>query len=129
MMRTFLGLAAIVILATFNLGGGCASDNQSDHRQDADQPYRIPQGADMVAEGNEKVKWTADMDGTVFVFDRDKNNIRYTGPVRRGDDIILQPDRDKIYIGGRNVHQGNLEKHSWHKIYFIPGRDIEGAPR
>jgi len=129
MMRTFLGLAAIVILATFNLGGGCASDNKSEHRQDVDQPYRIPQGADMVAEGNEKVKWTADMDGTVFVFDRDKNNIRYTGPVRRGDDVIIQPDRDKIYIGERNVYQGNLEKHSWHKIYFVPGRDIEGAPR
>ena len=85
MMRTFLGLAAIVILATFNLGGGCASDNQNDHRQDVDQPYRIPQGADMVAEGNEKVKWTADMDGTVFVFDRDKNNIRYTGPIPQGE--------------------------------------------
>jgi hypothetical protein len=129
MMRTFLGLAAIVILATFNLGGGCASDNQNDHRQDVDQPYRIPQGADMVAEGNEKVKWTADMDGTVFVFDRDKNNIRYTGPIRRGDDVIIQPDRDKIYVGDRNVYQGNLEKHSWHKIYFVPGRDVEGAPR
>ena len=41
----------------------------------------------------------------------------------------IQPDRDKIYIGGRNVYQGNLEKHSWHKIYFVPGRDLEGAPR
>jgi hypothetical protein len=119
-MRTILGLAAIVILATLNLGGGCASDNQNEHRADPDQPNRIPESADMVAEGHEKVKWTADMDGTVWIFDKDKNNIRYTGPVRRGDEIILQPDRDKIYIGGHNVHQGNLEKHSWHKIYFVP---------
>lgn len=119
-MRTFLGLAAIVILATFNLGGGCASNNKDEARVDPDRPYRIPESADVVAEGHEKVKWTADMDGTVWIFDKDKNNIRWTGPVRRGDDIIIQPDRDKIYVGGRNIYQGNLEKQGWHKIYFVP---------
>ena len=128
-MRTFLGLAAIVILATLNLGGGCASDKTSERVDDPDRPTRMPQAADCVAEGHEKVKWTADMDGEVWVFDKDKNNIRWSGPVRRGDDVIVQPDRDKIYVAGRNVHQGNLEKHSWHKIYFVPGRDVEGAPR
>jgi hypothetical protein len=118
MLRTFLSLGVITVLAVSNLGGGCASNNKSD----ADRPSRLPPGADVVAEGNEKVKWTADMDGTVFVFDRDKNNIRYEGPVRRGEEIILQPDRDKIYIGDHNVYQGNLEKHGYHKIYFIPGQ-------
>jgi hypothetical protein len=113
MMRNVLGFAVIAILLTFNLGGGCASDKSNDH------PNRIPQMADVVAEGNDKLKWTADMDGTIFLYDRDKSTIRYTGPVQRGEEIIIQPDRDKVYVGGRVVYNENLEKHSWHRLYFL----------
>jgi hypothetical protein len=132
-MRTFLAFATIVMLVMLNLGGSCASDKTSDKNgervDDPDRPNRIPEMADVVAEGHEKVKWAADMDGEIWVFDRDKNNIRYTGPIRRGEEVIIQPETDKIYVGGHVVFYHNLEKHSWHKIYFVPGRETEGAPR
>jgi hypothetical protein len=119
MARNVLGLTVIVVLMTFNLGGGCASNKSEEH------PNRIPQMADVVVEGNDKIKWTADMDGTIFVYDRDKSTVRYTGPVRRGEEIIVQPDRDKVYVGDHVVYNENLEKHSWHRIYFLHEQDAQ----
>jgi hypothetical protein len=119
-------IAASLVLAALNFGGSCASDNndeRADERRsvDADQPNRIPRDADLVREGWDRLKWTADMDGTIYVFDKDKKTIRYIGPVRRGDEIMVQPDRDKVYVGGRIVFDQNLQKHSWHKLYFVRG--------
>jgi len=121
-------IAATVVLAALNFVGSCASDNNDEHSDDrhnveSDRPNRIPRHADLVREGWDRLKWTADMDGTIYVLDKDKNTIRYFGPVRQGDEIMVQPDRDKIYVDGKIVYDQNLEKHSWHRLYFAHERD------
>jgi hypothetical protein len=122
MNRALPWLGVIVTLAVFNLGGSCAS-------HDKEVPNRIPQLADMVVEGHGKLKWTADMDGSIYVYDNDKKTIRYEGDVRRGEEVVVQPESDRIYVGGHVVYQENLEKHDWHRVYFVGGQASDQAPR
>ena len=122
MNRALTWLGVIVILALFNLGGSCES-------HDHEVPNRIPQVADLVVQGQGKLKWTADMDGSFYVYDSDKHIIRYTGDIRRGEEVIVQPESDRIYVGGQVVFQENLEKHGWHKVYFVGVRADGGNPQ
>ena len=72
----------------------------------------------MVREGTGKLKWEADLDGAIYVYDRDQDSIRYTGPVRRGDEIIVQPNDDKVMVAGRIVSQEDLRRDDYHQLYF-----------
>ncbi len=116
------------------LGGSCASDggdHHSDrHHDDWDNtPHGVPHYAQVVKEGKGKLKWTADADGTFYVYDVDKEFIRFDGPVRRGDEIVVQPNDDKIYVAQRVVFNDNLRKDGKHQIWFIGERNRNDRDR
>jgi len=125
MNRPFLAVATVVALALLSFGGDCNSHKGNNGYDDPNRPNRIPQGADVVREGHGKLKWTADLDGTIFVYDSDKKEIRYEGPVRHGEEVVVHPEEDRIYVATRPVYEQNMEKKDWHKIYFISGRAYE----
>ena len=119
-----LRVLALMIIAAVQVGASCASSSSNDYNRshqshwDNDRPNRIPRSADMVREGTGKVKWTADIDGTCYIYDPRKERIVYEGPVRHGQEIVVLPDDDEVYVGGKVVSKQNLERHDRHQIYF-----------
>jgi hypothetical protein len=110
-------------------GGGYGGGHDHPPHHDPGPPYydegrpnRIPRGADLVYEGQDRLRWDVDQDGTVYVYSIGENRIPWTGPVRRGQQIVVTPKEDSIYVDGRVVYRGNLERNSPHQIYITrPG--------
>ena len=101
--------------------GGYDTDRYGDR---ADHPNRIPRRADLVREGTGKLRWRADLDGAIYVYDPGGDVVRYTGPVRRGDEVLVRPDNDEISVAGRVVSAENLRRDANHQLYFA----VTGGP-
>jgi hypothetical protein len=121
-------LLAIALLLP-QLGASCASDggNSDNGTQDGQtvpktyaRPKRLPRSAEVIREGGGKLKWTADLDGTVYVYDGDDDAIRYTGPIKRGQEVVVSPKDDAVSVGGEIVYRENLRKDAHHQVYFAP---------
>jgi hypothetical protein len=130
MIKRFLLTLVLGMLATGNIAASCASspDNGGGYRgrndyPDNDRPNRIPRWSDLVREGTGKLKWTADLDGRFYVYDAGADRIDYEGPVRRGQEIVVQPDDDKVYVAERVVYNENLRRDARHQLYFARERN------
>lgn len=84
-------------------------------------PGGIPRGSDLVKDEKGKIRWTADDSGTFYLYDVNKDFIRYSGPVRRGQEVIIMPGDDIIYVEQRAVSHENLQHDNRHRIYFARG--------
>src|SRR2546428_427234 len=71
-------------------------------------PGGIPRGSDLVKDEKGKIRWTADDSGTFYLYDVDKDFVRYSGPVHRGQEVIVMPGDDIIYVDQRAVSHENL---------------------
>ena len=145
--RPLLIMCLALLLVATQFGNGCASDDggsssssgtsstsggaadrtgtglNADGRLPGDRaptplPRRLPRNSDLVREGFDKIRWTADLDGTVYVYDVDADHIAWTGRVRRGQEIVVDPKRDSVMVGDEVVYQDNLGKDAQHRIYF-----------
>lgn len=114
------------LMALSQLAASCASDNTessrsgsgSDRYETLDRPRRVPRNADIVRDGTDKLKWTADLDGDVYVYDTSEDRIVYTGPIRRNQELVVAPGDDKIYIEQKVVYNEDLRRSARHQIYF-----------
>src|SRR2546423_94831 len=61
-------------------------DHDYDHHDHHDDhwPSGIPRGAIEERHEEGKIRWTADASGTFYVYDVNKDFVRYSGPVHRG---------------------------------------------
>lgn len=136
--RKLILAAALPVMFVMQLGSSCSSINDDDDRpvyrddrpvyrdgpyhddgyRDDDRPNRIPRWADSVREGTGKQRWTADFDGVVYVYDAKKDFVPWYGPVRRGQEIIVRPEDDRITVNDRAVYTNNLERDGRYTIYF-----------
>jgi hypothetical protein len=91
-----------------------------------DRPNRIPRWSDIVADKDGKIRWTADLDGTIYVYDTGKDFIRYSGPIRRGQELIVQPGDDLIYVDQKIVSHENLRRDAHHQVFFARERRDSG---
>jgi hypothetical protein len=141
-LRWILIILVCPILFAMQLGGSCSSSGGGGgyygggggggyrpppepppvyyppHDHDDGRPNRIPRGADLVYEGLDRLRWDVDQDGTVYIYSVGDNRIPWTGPVRRGQQIVVTPKEDSVYVDGRTVYRGNLERNSPHQIYI-----------
>jgi hypothetical protein len=115
------------MIACLNLAASCAStpDTGSTYPPrggDYERPRRLPRDADLVREGVERVRWTADLNGEVYVYDVQAERIDYTGSIRRNQEIVVEPGSDRVLIDGRVVQQANLNRNNQHQIFFARER-------
>ena len=137
-------LAVLCLIATLSGGASCVSDGGGDsdrgnpgtygnnggygrdndyNSNSSDRPNRIPRFADVVKEDGGKLRWRADLDGTIYLYDKSADAIRYTGPVRRGDEVMVQPNDDRVSINDRTVGTENLHRDAFHQLYFAAARN------
>ena len=93
-----------------------------DNRHYDDLPPRIPRGSFKVEDKDGKIRWTADDSGTFYLYEVSKEFVRFSGPVRRGQEVIVMPGDDLIYVDGKIVQHNNLRRDARHQLYFAPDR-------
>lgn len=93
------------------IGLGCASQERR---------AEISPSAQVVAEGNNRISYTAPRDGTVWVFNQGNGNMEYSGRVHRGDTLLVDPDKDKISLNGRDVNDKPMTTLDQKRIFFEP---------
>ena len=117
MTKLYIAIPALLGL-TFALGG-CAKD-----RHEA-----IPETAMTVSEAAGDIKYTAPDDGEVYVYDQAQDELIYSGRIRKGETLSLEPedDEDKIRIDSQVVSTKDLKEGNKHKVFFRPMTDRERA--
>ena len=82
----------------------------------------IPKDAHEETVGTGHLSYTANQPGNVYVLDQDKSEKVFEGKVNQGDQIVLEPDQDRIVLAGNMVdHKPALNPSHRYGIYFTPG--------
>jgi hypothetical protein len=114
MNRTYV----LALSATFAMGlatlSGCANDRSSN----------IPANAVVGSSGDDRLSYTAQSSGTVWVYDVNNDRIDYSGPVAANDSVTVDPGSTSVTVNGRVVTD-KLDKNSKHKIYYVAGQQTQ----
>lgn len=86
---------------------GCANRNQDDF---------VPVGQ-FATEGEGALSYVAPQDGTVYVYGGKDNRLVYSGPIKRGETLSVDPRAKSLMIDGR-VISGALDTGDRHRIYL-----------
>lgn len=92
------------------------------------RPKTVPASADLVGEGRERVEYTAEGDGDVWIVNADHNELVYSGRVLMGERVTLDPKHDEFAIGSRAnlIERKNLPDDNY-RIFFMRGYDRPAA--
>ena len=104
-------IALPVWVAAVLLFGGCTYDRHPE----------IPSDARMLTEGDKVLSQSFQEPGTVYVFDRNTNNMIYAGHVDAGQTIMVDPEHNRISLDGRTVYDKGLSGGDTRRIFFEPG--------
>ena len=99
-------------LATFSLAGtaaGCRGRAEG-----------VPEGAKF-EKASKRLNYAAPQDGSVYVVDDWHNRLVYSGPVRRGDRVVVDPGAGTLTVGGKDVAGGRKLTDADHSIYLEAG--------
>lgn len=111
-MNSLLKLACVGV-AGLGLFAGCAADRHAE----------IPSDAPMVAQGTQKLTYTAPQDGMVWVYNKFNGNMEWAGGVRAGDVVLVDPDKDKIFLNNHTVNDKPLTNDE-KRIFFKPDTTV-----
>jgi hypothetical protein len=78
----------------------------------------IPAGATMGSEGTGRLSYAVPHDGEVFVYDVNRNELVFASQINRDQEIIVDPQADRITIDGRTMLERRLNRGNRHRVYF-----------
>lgn len=118
-----------VALAGSQLGSSCVStpSEPSDDRyepypessSDRDrEDYRIPSDARLVKEGVGELTFRAGSNGRMWLYDEKDRRTLYFVDLLDGDDIVVNPREDRVYINRRSVAKLSLSSERVYRMYF-----------
>jgi hypothetical protein len=101
-----------------------------DRRRDADDeltlsrgarvPRGVPADAVKVEEGvGDPLRYEADREGRVYVYDEDDDAVVYKGTLYRGEEFVVDPEADVLSAGGKRVGDVNLRAGHRYRLYFM----------
>ncbi len=90
--------------------------------RDIQRPADVPAAASLAGEGANRVSYTAERAGTVWVVDVDHNSVIYRGRVNRTDELVIDPDHNNLTVNGNKVNDQNLNN-SERRIFFLPATE------
>ena len=103
-----LGCAGALLLVA--MMAGCAPE----------RPESVPADARSVARqsGSQPVNFTAPSDGTAFVYDRSAQKMVYSGRLKHGETLELDPRRNGVRVDGRQVVEAKLRDLNEYQVWF-----------
>jgi hypothetical protein len=78
----------------------------------------IAPGADEVESGRGLLDYEAQRDGEVFVYDAETDKMVFRGDIEDGQEVQVDPERNKITVGGKTVSEQPLIRDHKYRIYF-----------
>jgi hypothetical protein len=103
-------------------GARVASDRDRDSRDR--RPDGVPASASVVGEGRNRLEYTAAEDGEIWIANSDRNSLEYGGRVVRGEQVVIDPDKDILDVGSRTVMAKPKDiPADNHRIYFMRSID------
>jgi hypothetical protein len=107
MLRT---TAAGLILGSSVLAGGCQYERST----------AIPPVASVAAEGNGLLTYRAGNNGTVYLFNRNANEVVFTGQIQRGQAIVVDSTKNQVLLDDKIVAENTLRRGDTYRIFFAP---------
>jgi hypothetical protein len=80
----------------------------------------VPEEAKFVKATKRRNAYAAPHDGTVYVVDDWYNRVVYSGPVKQGEEVVVDPAAGVITVGGKDVAGGRKLTDTDHSIYMGP---------
>jgi hypothetical protein len=80
----------------------------------------VPSSALLGAEGNQRLTFTSDGPGTIYIYDQSDDKLLYSGHVPGRRQIAVDPERNEITVDGVLVQDKSLRPGNNRKIYFTP---------
>ncbi|HEY8665159.1 MAG TPA: hypothetical protein VIL86_00780 [Tepidisphaeraceae bacterium] len=103
--------AAMVLGAAGMSLSGCTTEKYDE----------MPSAAMQQVTSDDRMTWRAPEDGRVWVVNRDRDKIVYSGRLLKGQEIVVDPDKNRVRIDGRSVMEDiKMDRHDTRKIYFLP---------
>jgi hypothetical protein len=135
--KLLMAILAMLLLST-QFGNGCVSDGGDDDYYD-DRPgsgggsggsgggwsgggQNIPSRAAIVAEGKGTLRYRAEDDGRVYLFDADRRVVIDDRNLNRGREYIISPTDGKIWIDDNRLRTYEFNRGNEHRIYFLADR-------
>ena len=88
---------------------GCSSEPKAE---------QVPAGAQLLVQGDQQLSYSAQRDGTVYVYDANDRTLLYSGQIEKGQTIAIDPDEDKVMVDNRLVLEKDIHAGNRHRIYF-----------
>src|SRR4051794_40779252 len=98
---------AFILLA---LLGGCMHERSP----------AIPSDATLQTEGEKQLTFRATEPGTVYVYNRNDDKIVYSGEMRRGETLAIDPAKNHVTLDGRPVLEKGLDQNETLRVFFKP---------
>jgi hypothetical protein len=83
-----------------------------------DRMNNIPPSATLASSGNSQLTYTAQSDGTVWIYDVNNDRIDYSGSLRANQSIVVDSTSRQITVDGRIVSDKAMNSGAEHRIYF-----------
>jgi signal peptidase I len=91
------------------------------------RPNGVNDQAILKGAGSNLVQFTVSNRGVVWVTDSANNLVLYSGRVAPGDQIVVDPDNNKLTINGNKVYGQDLN-HNNHQIFFLSDDSGPASP-
>jgi hypothetical protein len=78
----------------------------------------VPEDAKFIKATGRRNTFAAPHDGTVYVVDDWYNRLVYSGPVKQGEEVVVDPGAGLLYVGGKDVAGGRKVSDVEHSIYM-----------
>ncbi len=103
-------LAAVVITGSAISLAGCTPERHE----------VIPSTATVGAEGNDRLTFTSDGPGMIYIYDQTDNKLLYSARVPGRRQVVVDPDTNQITVDGQLVQEKTLRGGNQRKIFFHP---------
>ena len=110
-VRRRAGVWAVLALATLWLLGGAGGCRG--------RAAGVPEAAKF-EKASKRINYTARQDGTVYVVDDWYNRLVYKGPLRQGQQVVVDPGAGTLTVGGKDVAGGRKLTDTDHSLYVEP---------
>ncbi len=108
--------AASMIVGASLLAAGCQHERST----------AIPPAAARVAEGNGLLTYSAGSEGTVYLFNRNANEVVISTPLKKGESIVVDSDKNQVLINDRIISENTLRRGDTYRIFFAPASAMGG---
>ena len=123
-LAIFATLAAFSVVAPgcTEQGGATSTTSAPTARPPSNGPIKLPSDARRIAEGvgGTRLVHRPLREGTIYVQDKSDGKVIYSGPVRAGDNVVIDPRADALTVNDIQVRAGpKLNADHAYRLYFV----------